>query len=146
MSEKHTLYMREWRKKNLEKNRQYYRDYHVRNKKREKELRGSDKQRAVLRDWQLRTKYGISLKDYKNMWTEQEGKCKICGKYKPIDGKTIEKLCVDHNHESGKIRGLICFNCNAAIGHFQEDIELLKKAIVYMTEEKTYLPLQLLIV
>lgn len=78
MSEKHTLYMREWRKKNLEKNRQYYRDYHVRNKKREKEL--------------------------------------------------------------------ICFNCNAAIGHFQEDIELLKKAIVYMTEKKTYLPLQLLIV
>lgn len=131
-----TLYMREWRKNNLEKNRKYYRDHHAKYREQEKTYRASHVDH--YRDWRYQTRFGISLEDYKNMWIEQQGKCKICGGYKPIDEKTIKKLCVDHDYETGKVRGLICFNCNAAIGHFKEDINLLKKAIAYITESSNF--------
>jgi len=72
--------------------------------------------------------YGIGLEDYKKLYNEQEGKCKICQEYFDI-------LDVDHCHTSNKIRGLLCSTCNSGLGMFKDNIELLKIAIKYLEEK-----------
>jgi len=73
--------------------------------------------------------YGITLDDYNKMFAEQDGKCFICGTHVCSTGRA---LAVDHDHETGKVRGLLCANCNTALGKFNDDVELLKKAIDYL--------------
>lgn len=77
-------------------------------------------------------KYGLTTDEYKELYNNQNGKCAICGS----DGSNGKwrKLYIDHNHESGKVRGLLCSNCNFAIGHFQDKPELLEKAAKYLRE------------
>jgi hypothetical protein len=70
--------------------------------------------------------YNISLKDYKEMLNNQYGLCAICF------SKDKRKLAVDHNHKTGKIRGLLCQRCNQGIGMFQDNYELLINAIKYI--------------
>lgn len=72
--------------------------------------------------------YGIEPEQYKAMHAEQQGKCAIC-KEEP---KTKRGLHVDHDHETGKVRGLLCHGCNVALGSFKEDVTLLNKAIEYL--------------
>ena len=57
----------------------------------------------------------------------QEGKCCICQ-------KVPNELHIDHNHDTGKIRGLLCFNCNTSLGKFEDSEELLMQAILYLRE------------
>ena len=66
---------------------------------------------------------------------EQNHKCAICNK-SPVYGrhKYPRKLAIDHNHKTGKIRGLLCRYCNLALGGFKDNIKLLKKAIEYLEE------------
>ncbi|MBA7572888.1 hypothetical protein ES708_14675 [subsurface metagenome] len=62
------------------------------------------------------------------LWESQDGKCAICG-------ESFIKLfntCVDHNHETGEVRGLLCRKCNVAIGFLNDDPELMEKAIKYL--------------
>lgn len=68
--------------------------------------------------------YGITVDDYNKMYDSQEGKCKICS--------SELTLCVDHCHTTGKIRGLLCNQCNVGIGCFKDDIILLSKVINYL--------------
>ena len=80
----------------------------------------------------LKEKYGISIIQYNNMLHEQNYVCAIC--HKPsVSGK---KLAVDHCHDTGLIRGLLCFNCNIGIGHFKNDTILLETAIDYINKDK----------
>lgn len=81
----------------------------------------------------LRTKYGINNDIYNQMFADQEGKCKICSKHQSEEKVA---LAVDHCHETGKIRGLLCDVCNRGIGYFKEDIESLQNAIDYLKENK----------
>lgn len=76
----------------------------------------------------LKQRYGISEKDYNGMLTAQKGRCGICGEYR--------KLSVDHNHTTKKVRGLLCSNCNAALGLFVESPLILRRAIDYLTKYK----------
>ena len=77
--------------------------------------------------------YGITLEDYKAMLVKQEHKCHLC-KASPLEGSSrAPKLFVDHNHTTGKVRALLCHRCNTGIGYFREDIELMKRAIEYLT-------------
>lgn len=81
-------------------------------------------------------KLGITLEEYNKLLEEQDNKCKICLKEETcINIKTnkVQHLCVDHSHATGKVRGLLCTNCNRAIGFLQEDTEFLKRAIEYIT-------------
>lgn len=77
----------------------------------------------------LRKKYGMSWEDYKKMWIEQEGCCAICKTYQ-LELKSI--LCVDHNHTTNQVRGLLCHSCNHGIGKFRDKISLLQSAIDYL--------------
>lgn len=81
----------------------------------------------------LKVNYGITLKDYNKMWELQEGCCAICRKHQ---SEFTQRLHVDHCHSTGKIRSLLCFNCNTGIGQLKEDIEILKEAIKYLEKYK----------
>jgi hypothetical protein len=80
----------------------------------------------------LKRHYGISLEDYDRMLKEQGGVCKICRE----ECKTGRRLAVDHCHETGKVRGLLCYNCNRGLGHYQDSIELLQNATEYLKESR----------
>lgn len=71
------------------------------------------------------------------MLEEQNGVCAICRCKEKIINKNGKKwlLAIDHNHKTGKIRGLLCNSCNIGLGRFNEDIKLLKKAIEYLRRE-----------
>jgi transcription elongation factor Elf1 len=73
-------------------------------------------------------KYGITADAFKQMHMAQNGKCAICN----TTPKTKRGLHVDHNHGTGKVRGLLCHGCNVALGSFKEDLNLLNKAIEYL--------------
>lgn len=74
-------------------------------------------------------KYGITLKEYDEMLESQGNACAICGKTPEENGK---RLYVDHNHKTGKVRGLLCANCNKALGFFQDNPELCRLAMLYL--------------
>ena len=77
----------------------------------------------------LKRDYGLSLKQYDQMLAMQDGRCAICGN--PPEGRV---LCVDHSHETGKVRGLLCHHCNTALGMCKDDPGLLRKAAEYLEE------------
>lgn len=81
--------------------------------------------------------YNISLDDYDALFKKQKGVCAIC-KLPPRtvgrDGKTLTPLHVDHDHENGAVRALLCHSCNTAIGHFNHDVALLQAAIEYLRQ------------
>lgn len=73
----------------------------------------------------LRRDYGISLADYEAMLVAQDDRCAICG-------DSGRRLSVDHDHETGVVRGLLCPNCNLGLGHFQDRPDLLRAAVDYI--------------
>ena len=78
--------------------------------------------------WLLRT-YGITYEVYNNMFELQNGCCAICG----IHQSELKKsLCVDHNHDTKKIRGLLCSKCNTGLGNFKDSLDMLYKAQDYL--------------
>lgn len=93
--------------------------------------RKKDPQKTILMDKaaSLRRFYGITIEEYETMVNAQNGNCAICGRNKS-EFKT--SLHVDHDHKTGKIRGLLCSNCNSGIGNLRDDVSLLKKAINYL--------------
>ena len=81
----------------------------------------------VYKDRMLRRNYGIGLDSYERLLKMQDGKCAICGDIE--DGRA---LAVDHDHVTGKVRGLLCANCNNGLGRFKDDAERLKAAVRYL--------------
>jgi len=79
----------------------------------------------------LRRNFGITLEEYNSMYELQDGLCAICKKTDEVEGR---RLAVDHNHETGQIRALLCGSCNRGLGLFKEDIDSLSKAIDYLKE------------
>lgn len=78
----------------------------------------------------LTRKYGISLEEYDALYERQEGGCAICGL--PQMSKRNTRLCVDHDHETGEVRGLLCDGCNRGIGLLKDDYRLLERAAGYL--------------
>ena len=81
----------------------------------------------------LKKRYGVTVEQYNEMLAEQNGVCAVCEKPEAneIGGKT-PSLAVDHDHKTGKIRALLCSNCNRALGLFNDDPALLAKAQSYV--------------
>lgn len=78
----------------------------------------------------LYRQYGITLEVYKELLAEQNGVCAIC--QQPPDSIHPGRLCVDHDHETGEIRGLLCNYCNPGIGYFKNDPLRLALAAKYL--------------
>jgi hypothetical protein len=81
------------------------------------------------KEYSLQRYYGLSLAQFNAMSEAQEHKCIICDEIKP--------LSVDHDHQSGKIRGLLCNPCNRALGWFKDDLECVKRAALYLALDLT---------
>jgi hypothetical protein len=114
---------RRYKARNLEKLRTYRREY----------MRDSPerKRKEVLR------KYGLSIADYDAMLAAQGGKCLICGRPEwKTDNVKTRMLAVDHDHETGQVRGLLCGRCNTSIGQFDDDPELLIRAAEYLYQRR----------
>lgn len=78
-------------------------------------------------------KYGVSIEWYEAKLIEQNGACAICGRPPDMGNRMHPRLAIDHCHESGAARGLLCFLCNSAIGRFADDPDLLLRAHEYLT-------------
>lgn len=84
----------------------------------------------VNRRAQLKYRYGMTEEEWDQMLEVQQGLCAICGK-DPGD-----RLCVDHDHKTGKVRGLLCRGCNAALGKFYDDPDVVMRAASYLLEHE----------
>lgn len=81
---------------------------------------------GYARDYELRTKYGITLTQWLAMVDAVGGKCEICG-------KNDEAMCVDHCHDTGRVRGVLCRKCNRAMGQLGDTPDHLARALTYLT-------------
>jgi len=81
------------------------------------------------RNTELKRNYGIYLEDYKKMKEAQNNCCATC---KRNESELKRSLMVDHCHDSGKIRGLLCDECNLSLGKIKDNIETLKNMILYL--------------
>ena len=107
-------YQRKWIAANRE---------HVRAQKKAHKEANEDK----YRDQEYQRRYGIGLKQYNEMMQEQEAACLLCG-HSPDD----ERLYIDHCHDTKAIRGLLCCQCNAALGMLRDNPVLMRKAADYV--------------
>lgn len=91
------------------------------------------------RNAKLLNKYGITLSQYNEIFEKQCGVCALCGKPETkaqvrVRGGIVitDMLHVDHDHETGRVRGLLCYRCNTGIGKLYDDPGLLRKAADYL--------------
>ncbi len=89
----------------------------------------SPNQKINARKAQLKKLYNTTPEHYDELLAKQKGVCAIC--FEPEKGKR-EYLCIDHDHKTGYIRGLLCHDCNLGIGKLKDSPELLKSAIWYL--------------
>lgn len=81
----------------------------------------------------LRNRYGMTVADYNALLAKQSGKCALCGKEpQPRQSDGVALLDVDHDHESGHIRGLLCRSCNVGLGLLDDSPELMLRAVRYL--------------
>ena len=80
----------------------------------------------------LKHRYNLDYNDYNRMYENQEGKCAICGIDKELGSS--KGLLVDHCHQTNKVRGLLCGNCNSGLGKFMDNVSILNKAIIYLNK------------
>jgi hypothetical protein len=124
-----------WNATHKEQNKQTQKEYRQKNRSRVRKWKDEwyhnnlNKGREMHRRYYYKRKYGITPNDYERMIQEREGKCDLCGK--PIE-RTKYQPCIDHDHETGKIRGLLHTNENKALGLLEDNPELLTKALDYL--------------
>lgn len=127
-----------WRLNNPEKAISARKNWYLKNTARvrsyERNRRAADRNKWILidRKKRLKQKYGITVEQYESMFREQGGACAICGGIN-LNGK---RLFVDHNHETGAVRGLLCMNCNYLVGHGGDRKELLLRAAEYLDKHE----------
>ena len=141
----HAAYQRQWRKDNPEKAAAISRRRDERRKQdperqaqhlerhaewhREWKRKNPERAKRTQRDSYIRTHFGIEPEEYDRMLAGQHGVCAIC---KQEPGGRKKFLCVDHDHETGHVRGLLCDRCNRALGLPGDSAELLAAAIGYL--------------
>lgn len=86
--------------------------------------------KLVQRHTRLKRKYGLTPDQYNQMLVSQNYQCKICGI--TAEQERYGTFHVDHDHQTGKVRGLLCHNCNMGLGHYQDDPQLCRVAAAYL--------------
>ena len=90
-----------------------------------------------FKNYVLKSYYGITLEEYQAKLESQGNVCAICGQPEQVkrDGQ-VKALAVDHDHETGKVRGILCQACNKALGLLKDDVSLFQKSIDYLLQHK----------
>lgn len=134
--------------RDLEKKREYQKEYYLKNKETLKKYRTdwyfnnrelgierakkwAENNKDARKNNYLKSAHNITLDDYNKMFQEQEGRCKCCYKHQ---SELSKPLFVDHCHTTGKIRGLLCNKCNLALGYVNDNITVLKNLIKYLED------------
>jgi hypothetical protein len=124
-----------WKEKNLDRVKKQRKERDMKNKEKLQSQRKAYRTKYAQQEknYALKRKFGISLEEYNLMFEKQKGACAICNRPERVmcEGK-IKNLCIDHNHDTGKVRQLLCNSCNTAIGFFDENIHFLDSAIKYL--------------
>jgi hypothetical protein len=117
--------------KNVEDRRAYGRKWSREHPEQAKKWRIENRDRYLwlLRDAALRRKYGIGCAEFDVLAETQNYVCAICQRPDPLG-----LLSVDHDHVTGVVRGLLCRGCNTSLGRFNDDVELLQRAIDYLNK------------
>lgn len=89
----------------------YYKQWYAKNK---------DAARQTMRKCWLRAQFGITLEDYNNMLDEQQGRCAICKATRPAENLKLKNFHIDHDHKTGKVRGLLCNKCNLNLAWYEQ--------------------------
>lgn len=129
------------RKNNPKKYRDYLDKQNIRNKKHFQKY--PEKAKIRTRNWQrnnldkvwgygIKRDYKISVETYQAILDTQNGVCAICEKIEVH--KKYKRLSVDHNHITGKVRGLLCSRCNLALGYLKEDTNIVNKLLDYINK------------
>jgi hypothetical protein len=85
---------------------------------------------------QLAKTYQVTVDSLFKMFNRADGRCEICKKELVLHGSKSDTrknvACIDHCHSTGRVRGILCFNCNSGLGHFSDDADRLKTALQYL--------------
>jgi hypothetical protein len=103
-------------------------------RKRKNEWDARPESMMLKREKHLKSKYGISISEYESLSKKQNHQCAICKTSTP--GGRYNVFQVDHSHEDGSVRGLLCCRCNMGIGYLNEDIQYFTNAIQYLEQSK----------
>jgi len=130
-NEYYATYKAKNKDKILARSRKYYWDHKEKDSAYHKLYRKNNKTKYLLaiRRCKLKKDYGITLEEYNNLLKKQNGVCAICGK-PPKKENTL--LCIDHNHSTKEIRGLLCHNCNLVLGLVYDNKIILENIINYL--------------
>lgn len=124
-----------WRHANSDRVKKQKSESYERNREKYLTYQRSDERRERLWLWKLRTQFSMTVDDWESAWERQNGRCAICYR-EPHEivkkGPKSNNLCIDHDHETGMFRGLLCNDCNAGLGFFKDNINSLVFAIEYL--------------
>ena len=116
---KYSQYNKEYYQNHKEQRNEYHKDWSIKNKN-----------KLIINNQirHFRNNYNITLEQRNKMIIDRNNRCDICGNF----FKNSLDTHIDHDHNTGKIRGLLCFNCNHALGKFKDNITILINAINYL--------------
>ena len=98
--------------------------------------KNAEKIEMSRREWQMKRKYGMTVGEVRAMWAQQGGRCPLCLLAFPIfpGVKTQKRMLVDHDHKTGRVRGLLCDPCNQVLAKIGDSVGWAKRAIEYLSE------------
>jgi hypothetical protein len=138
--EQENAYLRAWRLANpakvKEANRELVTSGYKKGWRDATKAKDPEKWRRQERAVRIKSKYGISIDDYDSMVVAQGGACAICRRAETMKIKgTLVMLAIDRDHDTGRVRGLLCVNCNMLIGGAHHDVATLRAAIAYLQSQ-----------
>lgn len=125
---KYSLKWRDENEENKKKHSEYVKKWKAEHPEHQREWRKRNADKVA--NYELK-QFGIDYDEYNRIFEKQNGACAICGRN---SGK--KKLHVDHDHKTGKVRALLCSNCNMSLGLVREDTNVLEKMIRYIFKHK----------
>lgn len=91
-----------------------------------------------LKDLYYKRNYGMSLEEFNFLLETQHGKCKLCYRDVSVEGLGPDRAVVDHCHKNGHVRGILCNECNRALGYFHDNIQALENAVDYLRSDNAF--------
>lgn len=89
-----------------------------------------------IRQYHIKRNYDLTLVQYNHLKETLGTDCMICGSKTVENSRGRNNLCIDHDHDTGKVRGFLCHHCNCAIGMFKDDVKRMKLAIEYLEKSE----------